>query len=905
MKRAALASAIAAAALLPARAEFVWLEAESAAAGNFPPAAENPFAPKAFWEEDLLSGGAWTGMYWDKTKISQPFLEFDFEAADAGSFALYARKFYTFGNFRWRVDEGPWQSVPQALHDPLDTVSLRDTGDEKFTLTWHYMGSVPLEPGRHRLRIEPLGPQPMARRAGQPELPGYPLAYDVFVLTTEPFFPAGKLKPGERFDSRSGSAYAFQPGRDPFEPSPVDWRALNEAFAGEQGGLAIRDGKFVLKTTGLETRLVGVNLSYGQNAAPETVRHLARSLAKRGVNLARFDLGGVFTGGRDGDGNPALELNREALAKLLDLIAALKQEGIYTALTWNLSNVKNAAALGGFGEDPLPAGTIAGDLSPHIVFDPRFQKLVKEGWKEVLGSPLPGGGPLGADPALAFLTLGQQVSLLSEPEAGRPETPAEVRRMMEAAFSAWLEKKYKSPDGARKAWAAKGAEIPDGPLLPSPAEMARNPDARARDAARFLAEAQREWFGALAEDIRQRSGYKGLVSLSNRPVTRPDILGMAAAWSSLGGDFSERAGLFVNRYESPDNPWVIFAGARFRDRSALRFDAAPGAEGARFDLPLKALSFAGKPSVLSEIGWTAPNRYRAEMPLLAFTLGAAQGVQVLGFQTLSGFTWHQSLPNTRLPLFTPAGLGQFPALAYAFRQGFLPGPFEAAAWSVRDDDFFSLEPPPVTDLAAGRISGESAALSRPENAPHPALFAAGRIAIKPGAREPKLAVSDEAAASVSDDGVETPGGAIRWDAVRGVFVVNAPKFQAAGGFLSLAGPQATPQMTVSCENDFAVVCLVALDGKPLDFSSKMLLQVMTEERNAGEFIEGSGLRVLRSVGRPPIVVEGIRGTFTLNRPDAAEILATALDPNGYPVLPAGSAAGLRLLPATCYYLLEK
>ncbi|MCX7869670.1 MAG: hypothetical protein N2322_06935, partial [Terrimicrobiaceae bacterium] len=83
------------------------------------------------------------------------------------------------------------------------------------------------------------------------------------------------------------------------------------------------------------------------------------------------------------------------------------------------------------------------------------------------------------------------------------------------------------------------------------------------------------------------------------------------------------------------------------------------------------------------------------------------------------------------------------------------------------------------------------------------------------------------------------------------------------------------------------------------------LQVFSEEHNTGEFIEEGPPRVLRSIGRPPLLVTPLQGTISLDRPDAREILATALDANGYPVLPVGHAQNLQLLPATLYYLLEK
>ncbi len=886
-------------------AESVWLEAEDAVETNFPPPEQNPFAPQAFWEEDLLSGGQWLGLYWNPKELSQPFIELDFSTTTSGTFALYSRKFFTFGNFRWQIDGGAWHEVPQSLHEPLDSVSLRDNASEKITLSWHYMGSVPLEPGKHRLRIEPRifkSPQP---RPGNPALPGLPLGYDAFVLTSEPFFPNGRLRPGEKFPQRSGNGFAFQPDADRFLESPIDWRSLNEAYAGAGGGIISRDGQLVHRHTGDPVRFFGVNISLGPGASPETGEYLARLLAKKGVNLVRFDIMHLFHGGMDAGGNPTLTLDEASLAFLLEQLAHFKAQGIYWALTWNISTTRDVKILGGF--DPQATAYETADLSPHILHDPRYQKLLLDGWQKVLQAKLPDGGTLGADPALALLTLGQQLSAVAMPGPGHLPVPEFVRAQAEAAFKNWLANKYGSVEKAHAAWKKASAQVPgEGQAnLPEPSALVQASDLYHQDAVRFLLETQRRWLEKLAGAIRQSTGYQGLISFSNRSALRPDVLGLPLAWAAQSADVTERVGVFAAPYESSDNPWVISAGSRFQDRSALRFDSLPGGEAQRHLLPLQALAYGDKPTLLTEVGWAAPNRFRAEAPLLASTLAALQGVPLLAFQNLAGFNWHQSLPTTRLPVFTPATLGQFPALAYAFREGLLPGPMTAAAWEIPESAFFTLRPAKVWENLETRLDLAPETLNRaPDGAPA-ALYATGQIRVTPGAKQESLVVEESAAAGLQEGFIKAANGAIAWDTERGILAVKAPKFQALGGFLKQAGPQSAGQMELTSEMDFGVACLVALDSKPLDFSTKMLLQVFSEERNAGEFIEGSTSRLLRSIGRPPVVLQPISGSFSLNRPDAAEITVTALDANGYAVLPVGRADNLRLLPATMYYLLEK
>lgn len=890
-------------ALAPLLAENVWIEAEAPSATNFPPSDKNPFAPTAFWEENILSGGAWIGAYWEFERGEQPFLEYEFETKAPGDFALYARKFYTYGNFRWRVDDGLWREVPMSLHEELDNVSLRDTPNEKISVTWHYMGSEFLKPGRHRLRIEPMPGKMPVRRPGQEHLPGYPLAYDAYLFTTEPFFPAGKLRPGEEFELRGTGGFAFRAGRDSFRLSPIDWRQLNESYAGERGGIVVRDGQLVFRSDGAEVRLVGVNLRPGPNAAPETLAYLARLLAKKGVNLARMDIGHLFEGVRRSDGQRELRMDEAMLEVFLRQAAELKAQGIYLALTWNFSNIRELASLAGFEKGSYPEG---GDTSPLVLFDRRVQDLIVAGWERVLLERLPGSEvPLARDPALALITLGQQLSAFAWPGPMEPPLPAEIAALREASFRHWLEERYGGLEKAAAAWEKAGERLPEAsqPWLPTVPDLALG-GARAQDAVRFLAEAQRQWIEALEKRLRSLTGYEGLVSYSNRPPPLVETLGLPSAWASLTGDITERIGVFIAPYEAPLNIWVVAAGGRFEDRSALRLDPYPGLDAARFELPLRVLDWNGKPGALTEVGWSAPNRFRGEGPLVAAVLASLQDVRMLAFQGLSGFNWHQSLPHSRVPLFTPATLGQFPAIAYAFRQGLLPGPFRAALWSLPEQAFFTLKPAPLHDMREALITAPILPVASPPEGP-PGLGLAGKVEVRTVAGPEKFVIEEDAATGVSSDVMLLGRGAVEWDIERGLMVVRAPKFQAVAGFLKLAGPQSAGLLEVRSEMDFGIVCLISLDSKPLEFSSRMLLQVFSEEHNTGEFIEEGRPRILRSVGRPPLLVRELQGIVTLARPDAREILATALDANGYPILPAGHAHALSLLPATLYYLLEK
>jgi hypothetical protein len=60
-----------------------------------------------------------------------------------------------------------------------------------------------------------------------------------------------------------------------------------------------------------------------------------------------------------------------------------------------------------------------------------------------------------------------------------------------------------------------------------------------------------------------------------------------------------------------------------------------------------------------------------------------------------------------------------------------------------------------------------------------------------------------------------------------------------------------------------------------------------------------------SIGTDPWQVRELNGTVRFKRADAAQIKVTALDFNGYPAGPAGTAREINLQPKTIYYLIAR
>jgi hypothetical protein len=65
----------------------------------------------------------------------------------------------------------------------------------------------------------------------------------------------------------------------------------------------------------------------------------------------------------------------------------------------------------------------------------------------------------------------------------------------------------------------------------------------------------------------------------------------------------------------------------------------------------------------------------------------------------------------------------------------------------------------------------------------------------------------------------------------------------------------------------------------------------------------AGVRKIVSIGHDPWLVRRFEGTVRFKRADAARLKVTALDENGEPVKPAGTADAIALAPTVLYYLI--
>jgi hypothetical protein len=139
---------------------------------------------------------------------------------------------------------------------------------------------------------------------------------------------------------------------------------------------------------------------------------------------------------------------------------------------------------------------------------------------------------------------------------------------------------------------------------------------------------------------------------------------------------------------------------------------------------------------------------------------------------------------------------------------------------------------------------------------------------------------------------------------RGFVVVNAPAVQGFSGDLRAAGPLEFSDVIIDAPMAPAHLIVVSLDDKPLTTSSKMLLQVVTEEKSPDPSAPPSSEDPRRLGSHGPWLMRDAEGLVRFKRPDAAGLKTSALDPNGDRLSTVSTGADVRLSRSVVSYLIE-
>lgn len=697
--------------------------------------------------------------------------------------------------------------------------------------------------------------------------------------------------------------FSFTPRAEVQSDSLLGLRSLNEKFAGEHGFIGAKEGQFIHGQTGKPVRFWAVN-GPPESLQGEALKQAARLLAHYGVNLVRVH-GPMF------DKNGEVDLARVRRAQ--EIVAAMKAEGIYTHFSvyfplW-FTPSQNHPWLKGYNGNQHPFAALQ--------FNREFQEKYR-GWLSALLTTKneQTGVTLLDERAVFGIEIQNEDSFFFW--TFNPENiPDPQLRILETGFGTWLSQKYGSLEKAVSAW--KGPATPrdvikEGRVGFRPLwNIAHEKTPRDQDTARFLLEVQTGFYRDTYQFLRQM-GFKGLIQCSNWATADPQVLGPLEKESYTTGDFVDRHGYFECHHKGDNAAWSIRPSHTYSDRSALRFDPDEPGKPRQFVHPVMDPHYNDKPSMISETTFTRPNRYRSEAPFYFAAYGALQDSDCIVHFALDGARWEVK-PGywmQQWTLSTPAMLGQFPAAALLYRQGLVSTGAVVAKVTLNRQDLLRLHGTPLPqdaafdelrlkDLPAGTVV-------KPGQRLDPLLHYAGRTAVR-FADEPGQVVSSNTKGLIDHQAqtVVSTTGELKLDYGRGLLVINAPRAQGVSGNLHSAGKVKLGTLNISSDLDLAHIVAVALDDRPLKTSRRILLQVMSEERASGFATQAvdATTRKITDIGHDPWQVKRLQGTVEFQRPDAKELKVTALDFNGRRKSEAGTAASIKLLPETLYYLIEQ
>jgi hypothetical protein len=530
---------------------------------------------------------------------------------------------------------------------------------------------------------------------------------------------------------------------------------------------------------------------------------------------------------------------------------------------------------------------------------------------------------LADDPSLAVIELQNEDSLLFWTAQG---IKGEQLRVLEKSYGDFLVKKYGSLEKARVAWGpAEPAQFQNGGAddfaqgraglyitweftQPQTGYKAK----RLADQLEFLGETMRSFNREIARYLREDLGCKQLINAGNWKTADEVLLNDVERWSYTVGDVISVNRYFTGIHNGPRAGWSWDAGDTFTHATALLDPRS---------LPLNMKQVAGFPNVIGESGWIAPSKYQTEGPFLTAAYGSLTGIDTLIWQSIGDGDEWQNSANGKWHQGTPQTVGQFPAAALMFRQGYIKKGAPVVQEERTMADLWNRRDPLVAEdksFDPNRDSGSSGAQNKLRSEVNPLAFLVGPVQVKYGGDPKNNSIAnlkpflDENAKTIRSN-----TGEIRLDYSRGLCTVDTPRAQGVTGFLNKVPTITLTDVTLRSANEYATLNVVSMDGKPIKQSGKLLVQVGTVVRPTGwqekdATFEGDDKKPVQgkqvvAVGGTPWQVTDIDATIVVTNPLLKT--ATLLDANGMKVLsvPAtrdGARFSVKLPSNSMYVVLQ-
>jgi hypothetical protein len=431
------------------------------------------------------------------------------------------------------------------------------------------------------------------------------------------------------------------------------------------------------------------------------------------------------------------------------------------------------------------------------------------------------------------------------------------------------------------------------------------------DQLQFLGETMRDFNREIARYLREDLGCKQLINAGNWKTADPVLLNDVERWSYTVGDVISVNRYYTGIHNGPRAGWSWDVGDTFTHATALLDPRS---------LPLNMKQVAGFPNVVSESGWIAPSKYQTEGPFLTAAYGSLTGIDTLIWQSIGSSEWQNSADG-KWHQGTPQTVGQFPAAALMFRNGYIKKGAPVVHEERTMDDLWNRREPLIAEdksFDPNRDTGSSGAKNNLKSAVNPLVFLVGPVQVKYDGDPKKTTVANlkpfinETAKTIRSNTDE-----INLDYGNGLCTVNTPRAQGATGFMEKFPNVKLSDVTLRSTNEYSTISVVSMDAKPIRQSRKLLVQVGTIVRPTGwqekdATFEGDDKKPVQgkqivAVGKTPFQITNVDATVAVNNPSLKT--ATLLDINGMAVgtLPTtrkGATFSVKLPPNAMYVVLR-
>ena len=681
--------------------------------------------------------------------------------------------------------------------------------------------------------------------------------------------------------------YVFEPTNTP-KPGEIGMQDWIETPAGKHGRITRRRDD--LYYNGEPIKLWGINLCYS-TCAPD--RDLADKRAafypKYGINSVRLHKYADRTGwGGIQSSDSFVEFDPDGLDRMDYQVAQLKKAGIYVLLSAHFGSMK----LGPADRQYVPYLDEFGEFdgrnrisTPHsaVHYSPELQNVQIRQMVNLLEHKNPYTGLTYADdPAVAFVEVINEQSILFFTSMNPLKASPTLRRQVAGRFSDWLRDRYGSHAGLVDAWGDKAFDGFEGDGFPAvgehldkrnilpignpwywdPAQLNGSQSFRRRrllDTMLFLYQQQCGFYDRYVQAVRE-AGYEGEVLGSNWQAGRA-----LSHFYNLHSDWRVGA---IDRHN-------YFGGGRRRgpiNNATMLSTAGTGT------LSVGLQQAVDRPFMLSEWIHVFPNEWGVEGPALLGAYGyGLQGWDVsYMFQNRDAGGFSKQIGRDRWDVTAPQVLGIFPAVARQILRG-----------DVKESDLLAPLRVHVPSLAECKLDFNDRTVQQhdvktfdTDKVPARAL-AVARCGVEFTDEFQKTPAFDLAPYE-QDGALVSSTGQLGWteatnDKLGGYFTIDTPGTKAVVGFASGRRFE-LGNVTIASASPFAAVYVTAAEpDKTIETSDKLLITALGRARNTGMQFNQAGDELLEQ-GKPPVRLEPIRGTITIERD--AGLKVTVLDHDG-------------------------